>query len=139
MSDYLNHYNYIQHHGIKGMKWGVRRFQNKDGTRTSAGKKRQTHDKVLGVDSALKAKLRETRYSIGNRLNPREHKYAIKRTFTKENQTEKSITRMVEEQSRNTGVLTSDPKLISMIDKSGIVSHKNTVYENLNKIGRAHV
>ena len=32
--------DYIQHHGIKGQKWGVRRFQNKDGTLTTAGKKR---------------------------------------------------------------------------------------------------
>lgn len=31
---------YLQHHGIKGQKWGVRRFQNADGTLTSAGKKR---------------------------------------------------------------------------------------------------
>ena len=30
----------LKHFGIKGMKWGVRRFQNKDGTRTAAGKKR---------------------------------------------------------------------------------------------------
>lgn len=32
--------NELYHHGIKGQKWGVRRFQNPDGTLTSAGKKR---------------------------------------------------------------------------------------------------
>lgn len=30
----------LYHHGIKGMKWGVRRYQNKDGSLTPAGKKR---------------------------------------------------------------------------------------------------
>lgn len=30
----------LYHAGIKGMKWGVRRYQNKDGTLTDAGKKR---------------------------------------------------------------------------------------------------
>lgn len=30
----------LYHHGIKGMRWGVRRFQNKDGTLTALGKKR---------------------------------------------------------------------------------------------------
>lgn len=30
----------IYHHGVKGMKWGVRRFQNEDGSLTDAGKKR---------------------------------------------------------------------------------------------------
>lgn len=33
----------LYHHGIPGMKWGVRRYQNEDGTLTSAGKKRRTY------------------------------------------------------------------------------------------------
>ena len=32
--------NYIAHHGIKGQKWGVRRFQNEDGSLKAAGEKR---------------------------------------------------------------------------------------------------
>ena len=31
---------YLMHHGIKGQRWGVRRFQNEDGTLTNAGKAR---------------------------------------------------------------------------------------------------
>lgn len=34
----------LYHHGVKGMKWGVRRYQNKDGSLTNAGKKRYDRD-----------------------------------------------------------------------------------------------
>jgi len=34
----------LYHHGIKGQKWGVRRYQNKDGSLTPAGKKRSKAD-----------------------------------------------------------------------------------------------
>lgn len=38
MSDYEL---YLEHHGIKGQKWGIRRFQNKDGSLTVAGARRK--------------------------------------------------------------------------------------------------
>ena len=49
-------YNYsdeLYHHGIKGQRWGIRRYQNKDGTLTPAGKKRAVkleseYEKVTG-------------------------------------------------------------------------------------------
>lgn len=34
----------LQHYGIPGMKWGIRRFQNVDGSLTSAGRKRYDDD-----------------------------------------------------------------------------------------------
>lgn len=30
----------LVHHGVKGMRWGVRRYQNKDGTLTAEGRRR---------------------------------------------------------------------------------------------------
>lgn len=44
MSDRILFSNELYHQGIKGMKWGIRRFQNKDGTLTPDGKKRYSDD-----------------------------------------------------------------------------------------------
>lgn len=45
----------LYHHGTKGMKWGIRRYQNKDGSLTPAGKKRYAQEE---------AKLKEREKSI---------------------------------------------------------------------------
>lgn len=37
------------HYGVLGMKWGIRRYQNSDGSLTSAGKKRYSTGKTGGI------------------------------------------------------------------------------------------
>lgn len=67
----------LSHHGIKGQRWGVRRFQNEDGTLTDAGKKRYGADLdeiKANVDSA-----HEKEHAIRRKVERKEARKIIPR------------------------------------------------------------
>lgn len=54
---YQGDLDYLAHHGIRGQKWGVRRFENANGTLTAAGKARYDDGKVSAKEkNAFSAK-----------------------------------------------------------------------------------
>ena len=58
------------HHGIKGQKWGIRRYQNKDGTLTEKGRQRlglDEYDRDHNSDTVLKKGTKVSRVINTNR------------------------------------------------------------------------
>ena len=50
----MEQYNELYHYGVKGMKWGIRRYQNADGSLTPAGKKKAKQEYKADNDMAYK-------------------------------------------------------------------------------------
>ena len=57
--------SYLEHFGVKGMKWGVRRYRNYDGSYTQAGIKRYNVTERRYDDMAAKAKQAKSDYKSG--------------------------------------------------------------------------
>lgn len=64
--------NYLSHHGIIGQRWGIRRYQNKDGSLTPEGRKRLQMDKYdneHGQDIVLKKGTKASRVIRADRYD----------------------------------------------------------------------
>lgn len=118
----------LYHHGIKGQKWGVRRYQNDDGTLTSAGRQRYGNNLGAGAkdhsfirriatgDYALGAKRlgehREQRLANKIEKNKAQGKDTSKLQTKYEVQKQRNIGRDIYNSTRSTGMLLAQKMLL---------------------------
>jgi len=71
----FSEYNCLCHYGVLGMKWGVRRFQNKDGSLTSEGRLRYGGEKAEKYRAKLLAKAQKKNLKKGILLSSDKNGY----------------------------------------------------------------
>lgn len=71
--------DYLIHHGIKGQRWGVRRFQNEDGTRTAAGLRRYSVGSLRGKTPGYQGRVMDEAVSVKKPLSANDVRDKVKK------------------------------------------------------------
>lgn len=101
--------NVLIHHGIKGMKWGVRK--------------------------AVEKKV----YRVGAKLNLRETQYKIHKLVTRTTPTSKLLADYTLQKSKESGILPTSKGLLKAVETVGIDAHSKKKYNNLDKEDLDHL
>lgn len=110
----MSYESYLAHHGILGMKWGIRRYRNRDGTLTNAGKERYNSDGHV------------------NRLSPERKKQLAKGA--------KLAAGFAVGVAAGYAISKSDPAVLNKLIANGskfVSDHKGDVISGLKKTGKA--
>lgn len=120
----------LHHHGVKGQKWGIRRFQNEDGSLTDKGKKRYSADDFKNaknkvnkgkdiIDVAVKAR---------KKAADKQHEQNIKKDLSK--MTDQELQRIVNR-------LNMEERYTQVMKSRGYDQGKNTADKILRYAGSA--
>lgn len=132
----MDNSSYIVHHGIKDMRWGVRRYQTKDGALTPAGRKRYNKDtaklkakkKVLQNEERTRKKIEQLE-KLKDDVN--EMKKKSKEAVKDPQNDQKSKNKDDVEQKREQLLKSSDPK--ELYENKDLLT-TNELNERINRI-----
>lgn len=125
----------LKHYGILGMKWGVRRYQNADGTYTSSGKRRRKQSAQNMTDEQLMADIKrknlENQYIKLNRSTSLDKtKRLVDSTSTLVNQT-RNVSKSVSKKSNVNLSKITDKELREKVNRLNLEQQfKNLSYNN---------
>lgn len=106
----------LYHHGILGMKWGVRRYQNKDGTYTAAGQKRYAQEQSANTKRKKDKRISEDAVKDPNHWINEDYKNA-KNVADSSAQMTRNLQNLNRDTTRSTSRNRKQMDLSSMSDK----------------------
>lgn len=133
---------YLVHHGIIGQRWGIRRYQNEDGSLTSEGKSRYIKENGHYKRTINKA-LIDDAYAVGfvdkvtrrakNSTNKKLKKYEAKKEKKNTNKYDYKINELQKRLNQHVKDIDTDKKILNKILSDEHLNISKRKVSNINK------